>query len=281
MTSRWPSYTQLRHSAVNVRNVTRRNIHSNEYLPQLMQHKTLESGPNNNWNESDLKQNWPSPQQNLLTWPAFKVPPTPKPKTKIIAYILAHLPNLSKYLLHQRWACICFMFKRPEGTGTSIFRIKVRAKWSSLLHGVWCTALPSFHAMYSLHSPVGWSHGNSETKYKIYIMLISSNFIYFFEAIYYPTFNAIFNKFTSLSLHKVTWRPLIFKPWKQEILLFGYARTMRMWEMNSATGEFSSNKSFWGTSLIHSNCMSNSDINGSKSRSFPHKKRTGTKMRST
>lgn len=74
---------------------------------------------------------------------------------------LVYLPNLSKYFLHQRWACICFMFERPEGKGTRIFRTRDNAKWSNLLHGVWCTALPSFQTMYSLHSPVGWSHGNS------------------------------------------------------------------------------------------------------------------------
>jgi hypothetical protein len=85
----------------------------------------------------------------------------PLKQIKTDTQTLEYLPNLSKYLLHQRWACICFMFERPEGKGTRIFRARDNAKWSNLLHGVWCTALPSFQAMYSLHSPVGWSHGNS------------------------------------------------------------------------------------------------------------------------
>jgi hypothetical protein len=47
-------------------NVTNRNVHSNKNLPQLMQYETWESGPNNNQNESDPKQNGPRPQQNYL-----------------------------------------------------------------------------------------------------------------------------------------------------------------------------------------------------------------------
>jgi hypothetical protein len=40
-----------------MKNVTSRNVHSNEYLPKLMQHETLESGSDNNWNEPDLEKN--------------------------------------------------------------------------------------------------------------------------------------------------------------------------------------------------------------------------------
>jgi hypothetical protein len=150
----------------------------------------------------------------------------PQYKTKINAYILVHLLNWSKYLLHQRWAWICFMFERPEGRGTSIFRIKVRAKLSSLLHGVRCTALPSFHAMYSLHSPVGLSHGNSETKYKIYITLISLHFIHFLRPFTtQPWMPLLTNCQVWVS---IKWcDSLVFKPWKEETLLFGCAHTMR------------------------------------------------------
>lgn len=118
----------------------------------------------------------------------FKAISPQKQRWHTCKYTLVYLPNLSKYLLHHRCARICFIFERPEGRGTRIFRARVRAKWSSLLHGVWCSALPSFQIIYSLHSPVGWSHGNSGSKYKFYTHYIT---LQTFQAIHFNVHNRI------------------------------------------------------------------------------------------